>query len=174
MLRNILETEWSVNDEKNQEESEKIVFAYSGLHEASVLDQNVRFQKALDNVRKEMETLNMNRGGSNTSGFVFENLHVADKNQSNLMSGSQDVLHVIDDNGIADFSVTDAAGNVSYQQAKMGYHGSNKYQITKEMFKIYSCIVYTRTSVFIVCTNQCVSEIPRVLSKEVVVHFEAY
>lgn len=42
------------------------------------------------------------------------------------------------------------------------------------MFKIYSCIVYTCTSVFIVCTNQCVSEIPRVLSKEVVVHFEAY
>lgn len=119
---------------KDQEETEKIVFAYSGLHEASVLDQNVRFQKALDNVRKEMETLNMNRGGSNTSGFVFENLHVADKNQSNLMSGSQDVLHVIDDNGIADFSVTDAAGNVSYQQAKMGYHGSNKYQITKEKY----------------------------------------
>ena len=42
------------------------------------------------------------------------------------------------------------------------------------MFNIYSCIVYTRTSVFIVCTNQCVSEISRVLSKEVVVHFEAY
>ena len=42
------------------------------------------------------------------------------------------------------------------------------------MFKIYSCIVYTHTSVFIVCTNQCVSEIPRVLGKKVVVYFEAY
>ena len=42
------------------------------------------------------------------------------------------------------------------------------------MFKIYSCIFYTCTSVFIVCTNQCVSEIPRVLSKKVVVYFEAY
>lgn len=118
----------------NQDDIESVIFVYEGMHEATVLGQNVRFQSALGNVKKELGTLDLNRGGGNTSGFVFENLHVASKNVKNLQSASGDVLNVIDDNGIADFSLTDMHGNVTYQQAKMGYHGSNKYKITKEKY----------------------------------------
>jgi hypothetical protein len=47
---------------------------------------------------------------------------------------NNEVVYVLDNNGIADFKVIDANGNVSYQQAKAGYHGSNKYKITKEKY----------------------------------------
>lgn len=126
---------------KNQDDMEKVTFAYDALHEATVLGQNVRYQDALFNVKKELGTLDLNRGGGNTSGFVFENLHVASKNAKNIKAGSGNVLNVIDDNGIADFSVTDLNGNVMYQQAKMGYHGSNKYKITGEKYGDQTLVV---------------------------------
>jgi len=115
----------------NREDIEKITVAYAGLHEVGALQQNIRFQNAIENVRKELSTFNMNRG--HTSGFVFEDLHVAYKNSVNLELNNGEVLNVINDNGIADFRLTDAYGNVSYQQAKMGYH-NNTAPITVEKY----------------------------------------
>jgi hypothetical protein len=116
------------------ENDDKIIFTFVGSQEAGTLEQNIQYQKALINVEKELSSLNMNRGGRETSGFVFENLHNSSKNRSNMQNLNGEVLNVIDDNGIADFKMVDSAGNVSYQQAKMGYHGSNKYKITSEKY----------------------------------------
>lgn len=116
------------------ENDDKIIFTFVGSQEAGTLEQNIQYQKALKNVEKELSSLNMNRGGRETSGFVFENLHNSSKNRSNMQNLNGEVLNVIDDNGIADFKMVDSAGNVSYQQAKMGYHGSNKYKITSEKY----------------------------------------
>lgn len=118
-------------------EDDKITFSYSLAHELSVWEQNVQYQKALQMVEHEMATLNLNRGGGrldNLSGFVFENLHTSNTNRQYMTSGTKEVLQMIDDNGIADMRHLSPEGKVSYQQAKMGYTGSNKYKITKEKY----------------------------------------
>lgn len=114
------------------QDDNKIVFTYGMVRELNTVHENVQYQKALQNVEKELSSLNLKRGGNNTDGFVFECLHTAEKNRQNMQLRNNQILNVIDNNGIADFKMIDATGHASYQQAKMGYHGSNKYKITNK------------------------------------------
>lgn len=41
-----------------------------------------QYQESLQKVQKELSALNMNRGGKNTDGFVFERMHTAEKTAS--------------------------------------------------------------------------------------------
>ena len=107
----------------------------------NTVHENIQYQKALQNVEKELSSLNLSRGGKNADGFVFECLHVAEKNKRNMQKGNGYVLDVIDNNGIADFRMVDRAGHVSYQQAKTGYHGPNKYKIAKESYNGQTLVV---------------------------------
>ena len=63
------------------------------------------------------------------------------KEQAEYAKGNGYVLDVIDNNGIADFRMVDRAGHVSYQQAKTGYHGPNKYKIAKESYNGQTLVV---------------------------------
>lgn len=115
----------------------KITFTYSMVHEMDVFEQNMLYQKELIRVEHELSLLNLNRGGGkldNLSGFVFENLHTSSENRSYIKKNSKEILQIIDDNGISDMRHLSANGNVTYQQAKMGYSGSNKYKIKKEKY----------------------------------------
>lgn len=123
------------------QDDNKIVFTYGMARELNTVHETILYQKALQNVERELASLNLSRGGKNTDGFVFECLHVAEKNRQNMGQGNGYVLDVIDNNGIADFKMIDKAGHVSYQQAKMGYHGSNKYKIVKEYYDGQTLVV---------------------------------
>jgi hypothetical protein len=113
---------------------DKVKFCYTTVCEIEKAEQNAIYYKAMKNVESELCTLNLNRGGKQTYGFVFEDLHTSTQNIENMKIHNNEVVYVLDNNGIADFKVIDANGNVSYQQAKAGYHGSNKYKITKEKY----------------------------------------
>lgn len=123
------------------QDDNKIVFTYGMARELNTVHENIQYQKALQNVEKELSSLNLSRGGKNADGFVFECLHVAEKNRQNMQKGNGYVLDVIDNNGIADFKMIDRAGDVSFQQAKMGYHGPNKYKIAKEYYNGQTLVV---------------------------------
>ncbi|MCI9500642.1 MAG: hypothetical protein HFG76_01310 [Hungatella sp.] len=123
------------------QDDNKIVFTYEMTRELNTVHENIQYQKALQNVEKELSSLNLSRGGKNADGFVFECLHVAEKNKRNMQKGNGYVLDVIDNNGIADFRMVDRAGHVSYQQAKTGYHGPNKYKIAKESYNGQTLVV---------------------------------
>jgi len=113
---------------------DKVKFFYTTAYEIEKAEQNALYYKALKNVENELSTLNLNRGGQQTYGFVFEDLHASYQNIENMKIHNNEVVYVLDDNGIADFKIVDANGNISYQQAKAGYHGSNQYKITKEKY----------------------------------------
>lgn len=52
--------------------------------------------------------------------LLFEYMYAADKNIEFLKDGKGDVIHVISDNGVADFETTKYGGIKQLQQAKAG------------------------------------------------------
>ena len=66
------------------QDDNKIVFTYEMTRELNTVHENIQYQKALQNVEKELSSLNLSRGGKNADGFVFECLHVAEKNKRNM------------------------------------------------------------------------------------------
>lgn len=130
----------SIDKDKNESQTitDTIVFSYA--IEDSILNFKERelYRQALKEFEVDLAKLNMNRGGtqniSNTSGFVFENLHVADKNIQSIKGNEGKIYRVVNNNGIADIEIKDIkSGEVSYQQAKMGYE-KNPYQIVPEKY----------------------------------------
>lgn len=115
------------------EDYEKIVFSYSsayGILEES--EKKARYYQALRNTEKQLETLNMSRGGKNTSGFVFEALDSADKTVKGVSAG--EVRKMVNDNGAADFMTIRSDGTTTFQQAKMGYE-KNPHQINVDKYQ---------------------------------------
>lgn len=127
--------------DKDNDSNEKIIFTYTAMQTLENAPYNKQYQESLQKVQKELSALNMNRGGKNTDGFVFERMHTAEKNSQFLWEKQGDRLGLIDDNGVADLALYDSKGHVSYQQAKMGYTGSNKYKITKPKYDGQTIIV---------------------------------
>ncbi len=120
---------------KNVENENTITIFYEGADMVINGAQNQRYYAALEDAKQKLVSLNLNRGGKNTYGFTFEPMHAAKKNISNLKSSNGEIIEVIDDNGPADFRTIDAKGNVTYQQAKVGYHGSNKSRLLNKLYK---------------------------------------
>ncbi|SET55716.1 hypothetical protein [Lacrimispora sphenoides] len=120
-------------------DDEKIVFSYSSAY--GVLDDSkkkVRYYQALKNTQKQLETLNMSRGGKNTSGFVFEALDSADTTVKGISSGK--IRMMVNDNGVADFTTIRSDGTTTLQQAKMGYE-NNPYQIHVDKYKEQTFVI---------------------------------
>lgn len=127
------------------EDEDKIVFTCNGIRELTVLERNMKYQEALKNVHRELSSLNLNRGGNNTAGFVFENLYAADQNMQSLKAGKSEFRFVRNDNRSVDIDVVDVAGKKlskgSEEQVKMGYSGTNKYKITKARYGDQTLVV---------------------------------
>jgi len=120
-------------------DDEKIVFSYSSAY--GVLNDSkkkVRYYQALKNTQKQLETLNMSRGGKNTSGFVFEALDSADTTVKGISSGK--IRMMVNDNGVADFTTIRSDGTTTLQQAKMGYE-NNPYQIHVDKYKEQTFVI---------------------------------
>lgn len=71
---------------------------------------------AYENMKKELSALNVNRGGKNSYGFVFEHLHAAEDTNRKLASGVQEYVEVVDNNGPVDLYVRDWKGNKLHEQ----------------------------------------------------------
>lgn len=120
---------------------EKISFFYTGSNTVENTGQNLQYYREFQNIGDDLSKLNLNRGGNNTYGFVFEDMHAASKNIQNIKTNSGEVIHVLDDNSKRDFVTTTAKGGKTYQQAKAGYNGTNKYKITKGKYKGQTIVV---------------------------------
>jgi len=120
-------------DENNNNE-DKISFVCAMSENVFTAKEQIKYFEALNDIEKGLSSLNINRGGKNNHGFVFEYMHAADKNIDNFKNGTGDVLYVINDNGPADFKNISLSGNITYQQAKVGYKGTNKYKILKDEY----------------------------------------
>ena len=126
--------------QKGQEQDMKLYYIVDTINPINV--QNIqKKQVELARIENDLKNLNLNRGAGNTSGFVFEYMHAADKNIEFLKDGKGDVIHVISDNGVADFEITKNGGIKQLQQAKAGYHGPNKYKISSEKYANQTLVV---------------------------------
>ncbi len=121
-----------------QEDFIRFAYVVDGLKAGK---NSVPYHIALKQIETELMNLNVNRGGENMSGFLFEELHAADQNLQWMEKKNGKIIEVINDNGLADFRVIDPDGSVSFQQAKMGYHGNGKYKITKEKYSGQTLVV---------------------------------
>lgn len=72
-----------------------------------------------------LSAYNVNRGGKNYFGFVFEELAAADA------AGKGVDIHVLNNNGPADLLVKDASGREIYVQAKAGYNKPHRIDWSK-------------------------------------------
>lgn len=126
--------------QKGQEQDMKLYYIVDTINSINV--QNIqKKQIELARIENDLKNLNLNRGAGNTSGFVFEYMYAADKNIEFLKDGKGDVIHVISDNGVADFETTKYGGIKQLQQAKAGYHGTNKYKIPSEKYANQTLVV---------------------------------
>lgn len=120
---------------------EKITFLYTASGVAMSAEQNLRYYKEFQNIGDDLARFNLNRGGKNAFGFEFEQMHAASKNLQNMRMGKGEIIQVLDDNSKKDFMTTTANGGKSFQQAKAGYNGSNKYKTTQEKYKRQTIVV---------------------------------
>lgn len=123
------------------EVEEKITFLYTGSNAVENVEQNIQYYREFQNIGNDLSKLNLNRGSKNTYGFEFEDMHAVSKNIQNMKMNRGEIIHVLDDNSKRDFVTTTAKGGRTYQQAKAGYGGSNKYKITKEKYKRQTIVV---------------------------------
>lgn len=116
---------------------DKLIFSYVLGEEVMMQPEYSRYYQAMNNIQADLVHLNVNRGGSieGNAGFVFEDMHAASSNIDNLAARNGKVVDVLGNNDMQhDLIVTSRDKNISYQQVKSGYHGSNKYKITKEHY----------------------------------------
>lgn len=118
---------------KEKKQDIKLYYLVDAMNPINI--QNIHeHQKELACIENDLKNLNLNRGAGNASGFVFEYMHATDKNIEFLKDGKDDVIHVLSNNGVADFEITNTNGVKQFQQAKAGYHGPNKYKISGEKY----------------------------------------
>lgn len=121
--------------------NEKITFYYTGSQAVVNAGQNLQYYEEFQKIGEDLAKLNLNRGGKYTYGFEFEQMHAASKNLQNMKKGNGEIIRVLDDNSKADFVTIMADGKETFQQAKVGYHGSNKYKITKKKYEDQTIVV---------------------------------
>ena len=126
---------------KDNDSNEKIIFTYTPMQALENAPYNKQYQESLQKTQKELSALNMNRGGKNADGFVFERMHTAEKNRQFMWERQGKRLDLIDNNGVVDLALYDSEGHISYQQMKMGYTGSNKYKITNPKYDGQTIVV---------------------------------
>lgn len=124
-----------MEDKTESKVMDLVTFSYVTNETLKKSSASIEHQKAFQSIESELSNLNLNRGGGNTSGFVFEDMYAMDKNLSYLKNNECKVVNVINDNGVADVKITDlATGEETFGQAKMGYHGTNKYKVSPEKY----------------------------------------